>query len=143
MWFINDSPYEKGQSTSLGHNCLIDALRQCLHLSEGLVDASLIRSKLQEKYNAIGDSQVTNSNFLTFMIHTPFIVDLLLQMSSQDKTLDHTSYSITCINISGIDGTIYGGGDHLQGRGDSAHIYIACENTNHFVPFLPLNAISI
>ena len=116
---VNSERYVPAEAPGIGNNCLIFSLAQCLKLEN--VDAKTVRMKLQDLHTK-GQSQVTETNFLTAEYHWHSILRLL--------GADPTEYTLVVLNDSRQQGACHGCG--------KKQIVIENLGNYHFQPFLPI-----
>ena len=103
-------------------NCLIDTLRQQLHVE---CDVRVVRAFVQARH-----PNLVLGDYLELQLHWRDVINGLAHSVGQDFAA--TSFKIVC-----VDAMFIGNGD-VEGNG-STPLYIARQNANHFVPLLSRN----
>ena len=116
----------RGKASGSQNNCLIDTLRQLLNV---VTNVAWVRSQLQLRFRQ-GPDLVTDRNFMTLMSHWGAAIDLLWEGDATGRPkASHCRYKIVCADLT------YMGNGEVVGSGP-IKLYVARENTNHFIPLL-------
>ena len=122
---INDSgPLMMGSASGEECNCLIDTLRQQLHLE---CDIIAVRAFVQERHAGL-----IQGAYLELEHHWRDVMDGFAEFVGGDFM--PANYKIIC-----VDANFIGNGD-VEGEGATI-LYIARQNANHFVPLLSVAAV--
>ena len=120
---INDREhFVMGKASGDQCNCLIDTLRQQLHVE---CDVRAVRAFVQARH-----PDLVLGDYLELQHHWRDVINGLAHSVGQDFAA--TSFKIVC-----VDAMFIGNGD-VEGNG-STPLYIARQNANHFVPLLSRN----
>ena len=116
-----------GHASGDGMNCLIDTLRQQLHV---ICNVSSVRRDLQQLHKC-GSSRIRPGAYLELQHHWRDVIKLLgtYRLNGGPISLNPENFRIVCVDMMFI-----GSGD-VEGDGPIS-IYIARQNANHFVPLL-------
>ena len=118
---INDSaPLMMGFASGDECNCLIDTLRQQLHLD---CDTIAVRAFVQARH-----ADLIQGDYLELQHHWRDVIYGFAEFVGGEFT--PANYKIIC-----VDANFIGNGD-VEGNGATI-LYIARQNANHFVPLLP------
>ena len=130
--FIDNQPFHRGLASGEDNNCLIDTVRQSLHVVG--VSLANVRLALQSEFDTPGPARVEPSNYLTLELHWERVLHHVAHEGQRLGLLSRL-LSPAMFRIVAVDWTHRGNGD-VVGNGEHT-LYIARENQNHFVPLFP------
>jgi hypothetical protein len=123
---IEGRDYAIGCASGNANNCLIDTLRQSLHM---ICVVDNVRTELDLLHRKAGPTRITAGDFLEFEHHWRDIITLLSRYDQSEKP----RVTPQTVRIVAVDLNMPGHGDVVGEKG-CFPLYIARQNGNHFVP---------